>query len=244
MSAPPRCESPFLARTRDAYIPAVAYVDLITLNTNNTSSLCLHPSNRPPFSPRPSLTPLRCPIASLTIDFLINLGMDMTTSNNSASAFHTSSSFSSLSSASSTTMPSLETTLARTPSSISAASAPLPSPTFQTHALASFPSAPASAAQTSHMQQPHQQQPQSYTHHQYLAPQQYLSQQQVQSQQLQQQQQQQPAVQRNPYQGQRGGQDGGAPTTSPFLQDFTLVAEAAKRAQMACLMRDMEGCEL
>ncbi|TGO35829.1 hypothetical protein BHYA_0145g00310 [Botrytis hyacinthi] len=32
--------------------------------------------------------------------------------------------------------------------------------------------------------------------------------------------------------------------TSPFLKDFNLVAEAAKRAQMACLMRDMESCGL
>ncbi|KAL2073365.1 hypothetical protein VTL71DRAFT_10689 [Oculimacula yallundae] len=32
-----------------------------------------------------------------------------------------------------------------------------------------------------------------------------------------------------------------ADATSPFLRDFNLVAEAAKRAQMACLMRDMEG---
>ncbi|CZR53246.1 uncharacterized protein PAC_03124 [Phialocephala subalpina] len=30
-------------------------------------------------------------------------------------------------------------------------------------------------------------------------------------------------------------------TTSPFLRDFNLVAEAAKRAQMAVLMRDLEG---
>ncbi|KAK4144242.1 uncharacterized protein C8A04DRAFT_28145 [Dichotomopilus funicola] len=30
-------------------------------------------------------------------------------------------------------------------------------------------------------------------------------------------------------------------TTDPFLKDFTLVAEAAKRAQMAVLMRDFEG---
>ncbi|CAL3972505.1 hypothetical protein PZA11_004391 [Diplocarpon coronariae] len=30
-------------------------------------------------------------------------------------------------------------------------------------------------------------------------------------------------------------------TASPFLRDFNLVAEAAKRAQMACLMRDLEG---
>jgi len=31
---------------------------------------------------------------------------------------------------------------------------------------------------------------------------------------------------------------------SPFLRDFNLVAEAAKRAQMAVLMRDMEGVAL
>jgi len=30
-------------------------------------------------------------------------------------------------------------------------------------------------------------------------------------------------------------------STDSFLKDFTLVAEAAKRAQMAVLMRDMEG---
>ena len=45
------------------------------------------------------------------------------------------------------------------------------------------------------------------------------------------------------YAGQRG-QDGGAPETAPFLNDFNLVAEAAKRAQMACLMRDMGDVEL
>lgn len=39
--------------------------------------------------------------------------------------------------------------------------------------------------------------------------------------------------------GQRGGGSGGAPETAPFLQDFSLVAEAAKRAQMACLARDL-----
>lgn len=38
--------------------------------------------------------------------------------------------------------------------------------------------------------------------------------------------------------GQRGD-GGGVPETAPFLQDFNLVAEAAKRAQMACLARDM-----
>lgn len=45
------------------------------------------------------------------------------------------------------------------------------------------------------------------------------------------------------YAGQRGA-DGGAPETAPFLNDFNLVAEAAKRAQMACLMRDMGDVEL
>lgn len=40
------------------------------------------------------------------------------------------------------------------------------------------------------------------------------------------------------YVGQRGD-GGGVPETAPFLQDFNLVAEAAKRAQMACLSRDL-----
>lgn len=40
------------------------------------------------------------------------------------------------------------------------------------------------------------------------------------------------------YVGQRGG-SGGMPETAPFLKDFNLVAEAAKRAQMACLTRDL-----
>lgn len=35
-----------------------------------------------------------------------------------------------------------------------------------------------------------------------------------------------------------------APETSKLLGDFTLVAEAAKRAQMACLMRDMGEMEM
>ncbi|KAK3989271.1 hypothetical protein QBC44DRAFT_241843 [Cladorrhinum sp. PSN332] len=35
-----------------------------------------------------------------------------------------------------------------------------------------------------------------------------------------------------------------AVSTEPFLKDFTLVAEAAKRAQMAVLMRDFEGIGL
>ncbi|KKA29540.1 hypothetical protein TD95_005200 [Thielaviopsis punctulata] len=32
-----------------------------------------------------------------------------------------------------------------------------------------------------------------------------------------------------------------AASIEPFLRDFTLVAEAAKRAQMAILTRDMDG---
>ncbi|KXX73880.1 hypothetical protein MMYC01_210367 [Madurella mycetomatis] len=34
------------------------------------------------------------------------------------------------------------------------------------------------------------------------------------------------------------------PSTEAFLKDFTLVAEAAKRAQMAVLMRDFESVGL
>lgn len=45
------------------------------------------------------------------------------------------------------------------------------------------------------------------------------------------------------FQAQRGMQ-GGQPNTAPFLQDFSLLAEAAKRAQMACLMRDIDDMEL
>lgn len=37
---------------------------------------------------------------------------------------------------------------------------------------------------------------------------------------------------------------GGPAATTPFLQDFSLVAEAAKRAEMSVIMRDMEGISL
>ena len=37
---------------------------------------------------------------------------------------------------------------------------------------------------------------------------------------------------------------GGPAATAPFLQDFCLVAEAAKRAEMSVIMRDMEGISL
>lgn len=37
---------------------------------------------------------------------------------------------------------------------------------------------------------------------------------------------------------------GGPTATAPFLRDFSLVAEAAKRAQMAVVMRDLESVTL
>ena len=37
---------------------------------------------------------------------------------------------------------------------------------------------------------------------------------------------------------------GGPTATAPFLQDFCLVAEAAKRAELAVVMRDMESISL
>jgi len=51
--------------------------------------------------------------------------------------------------------------------------------------------------------------------------------------------------QSHPYghQNQQGMTNNPAATTS-FLKDFNLVAEAAKRAQMAVVMRDLEGISL
>lgn len=40
------------------------------------------------------------------------------------------------------------------------------------------------------------------------------------------------------------GGGGGPTTTAPFLRDLNLVAEAAKRAQMSVVMRDLEGITL
>ncbi|KAE8145176.1 hypothetical protein BDV25DRAFT_165228 [Aspergillus avenaceus] len=69
----------------------------------------------------------------------------------------------------------------------------------------------------------------------------------------QQQQQQQQMNQMNqipetqntsqPSQGQISG-SGGPTATAPFLRDFSLVAEAAKRAQMSVVMRDLEAVTL
>jgi len=48
----------------------------------------------------------------------------------------------------------------------------------------------------------------------------------------------------NAFQNTNNGGAGNATETAPFLKDFSLLAEAAKRAQMACLMRDMGEVEL
>ncbi|KAH7003450.1 hypothetical protein EDB82DRAFT_519502 [Fusarium venenatum] len=53
--------------------------------------------------------------------------------------------------------------------------------------------------------------------------------------------QQSPSVQMVP---QPAPTQGSNPSTAPFLQDFTLIAEAAKRAQMAIMIRDFEDCGL
>ncbi|KFA66335.1 hypothetical protein S40285_01249 [Stachybotrys chlorohalonatus IBT 40285] len=41
-----------------------------------------------------------------------------------------------------------------------------------------------------------------------------------------------------------GPAPGRTSSADPFLKDFTLVAEAAKRAQMAVMVRDFENCGL
>ncbi|KAF4448745.1 thiol methyltransferase [Fusarium austroafricanum] len=53
--------------------------------------------------------------------------------------------------------------------------------------------------------------------------------------------QQSPSVQMAP---QPAPAQSNGPSTGPFLQDFTLIAEAAKRAQMAIMIRDFEECGL
>lgn len=54
---------------------------------------------------------------------------------------------------------------------------------------------------------------------------------------------QQPQSQSQAYPHQVTG-DGGPTATAPFLKDFSLVAEAAKRAQVAIVTRDLEGVSL
>ncbi|KAF2851736.1 hypothetical protein T440DRAFT_373026, partial [Plenodomus tracheiphilus IPT5] len=62
-----------------------------------------------------------------------------------------------------------------------------------------------------------------------------------------QQQQQRMQAQRHPsfeYQPNRAGAGQTAGETTNFLAQTSLLAEAAKRAQMACVMRDLDGMEL
>lgn len=97
------------------------------------------------------------------------------------------------------------------------ASAPLPSPTSQqSQYFAPFPQSQ-------------------------MAPQ--YAQQQQQSQQPQQQQSQQQSSDYH-YSPDRSASGSTAQETSTFIGNYALVAEAAKRAQMAVLMREMEGVEL
>ena len=74
-----------------------------------------------------------------------------------------------------------------------------------------------------------------------------------QPQRQQQQQQSQAAAQRIPVQRQssfndyvpdRTGAGATAAETATYLSEYALLAEAAKRAQMAVVMRDIEGMEL
>jgi len=75
-----------------------------------------------------------------------------------------------------------------------------------------------------------------------MAPQ--YSQQQQQQSQPQQAQQSHVQPSNYHYSPDRTGAGATAQETSSFIRDYALVAEAAKRAQMAVLMRDMEGVEL
>ncbi|QDS67683.1 hypothetical protein FKW77_005279 [Venturia effusa] len=99
------------------------------------------------------------------------------------------------------------------------ASAPLPSPTSQqSQYFAPFP--------PSQMAPQHAQQlPQQPQH-------------------TQQQQQSQVQPSNYNYKSDRSAAGSTAQETSTFIGNYALVAEAAKRAQMAVLMREMEGVEL
>jgi len=51
-------------------------------------------------------------------------------------------------------------------------------------------------------------------------------------------------IQQYQYQPERTGAGATAQETASYIKDYALVAEAAKRAQMAVLARDMEGFQL
>jgi hypothetical protein len=133
----------------------------------------------------------------------------------SQSVFQSTSSLASVSSYNTVPQASPNMLAQQTPT-FAAASAPLPSPSSNQHPTANYFSSIVQSQQgpVSHSQQQAQQQQQH-------------------------QQQRFPTGQNSTYVGQRGGGQGGTPETAPFLRDFNLVAEAAKRAQMACLARDL-----
>lgn len=160
----------------------------------------------------------------------------------STSAFQSSaSSLSSISSQSSTMSPT---------SPRRQMSAPLPSPTASRQQQQYFSSMDAPAAQqrmwaeqAAYQQSQGTSQAQAYQAQQY-AQQQAYQQQQYAQQQYAHQQQQSGRVEGYRYQPDRSGAGSTAVETAQYISDYGLVAEAAKRAQMAVLMRDLEGVEL
>jgi hypothetical protein len=140
-------------------------------------------------------------------------------------------------------------------------SAPLPSPTASQQQQQYFSNMDASAVQqrmwaeqaayqqsqgTSQAQVYHAQQyaqQQAYQQQQY-AQQQAYQQQQYKQQQYAHQQQQSGRIEGYGYQPDRSGSGSTAQETAQYISDYGLVAEAAKRAQMAVLVRDLEGVDL
>ena len=133
-----------------------------------------------------------------------------------ASSSTSSSAYQSSSSLPSLVMPSANPTLRQ--------HAPLPSPTAQQPAF-QFASMHPSSHQQYQQQQQQQQQPQY-------------------AQQALQQQQQQNHPFASGYQPNRGSAGRTAAETGQFLSNYSLVAEAARRAQMAVLARDLESMEM
>ncbi|KAL1960625.1 hypothetical protein VTO42DRAFT_7204 [Malbranchea cinnamomea] len=100
-----------------------------------------------------------------------------------------------------------------------------------------------------HAQAQEKEQEQQLQHHQRQQPQQPQEQQQQQQPQYPQgQNHEQTAASDYPYHASYTASQtlssGGPTATAPFLRDFNLVAEAAKRAEMAIMMRDLESVSL
>ena len=135
--------------------------------------------------------------------------------------------------------------------------APLPSPTAAQDQQQYFPSMDASALQQQmawsaaqredayRRQQEYEQQrqQQAYAAQQYQQQQAYAAQQQQQAYAAQ-QAQPNGRVDGYAYRPDRSSSGATAQETARYISDYGLVAEAAKRAQMAVLMRDLEGVDL